>query len=176
MLRQHFYIGNLPADEGVFGPEIVVDVQSGDAALRLDDGTIVGTHSGASSTNAFSVWVGQVVLVVSEGVTEAAFAHVAGGIRKTLGTDKLPIAFTHASGADRTSAAATSDVTVPIADRELARAVAYVMVQCAWNEGPTLHVRMNGQAFIFRLEFKEVGPSQYVPVVSPVDSGVPPGS
>lgn len=155
-----------PAREGVlWGYDIVLDVRSGLAWLRTADGDVRGTMPSGPKTNAFLVWVSRPVVVVSEGVALADFETVAEALRDIVGLGSLPVVFDRGrTGPDSVRAMAWCD---PSTTRgEVARAQAYVMVQCAWYEDERITVELDGQTFGFEIRFERAETGVYWPVVS----------
>lgn len=154
-----------PAREGVlWGWDIVLDARSGLAWLRTADGDVRGTMPSGPKTNAFVVWVGRPVVVVSEGVEPSAFEAVAGALRDIVGLGGVSIVFDRGrAGLGAVRAMAHCDPLV--ARREVARAQAYVMVQCAWYEGERITIELDGQAFGFEIRFERAERGVYWPVV-----------
>jgi hypothetical protein len=154
-----------PEREGVlWGWDIVLAVRSGQAWLRTADGEVRGTMPSGPKTNAFVVWVGRSVIVVSEGVEPGDFGAVAEALRDVVGLGSVPVLFDRGrAGVGAVRAVAHGDPST--ARREVARAQAYVMVQCAWYEGAGITVELDGQTFGFEIRF-ERGEGGYWPVVS----------
>src|ERR1700689_359563 len=88
-MRDEF--SSAPEREGVFGPEIVISAVSGLGCLRLEDGSVVGGPPSAPSTNAFVVWLGRPIVVVSEGVQVRDAPLVATGLRELLDDANVPV-------------------------------------------------------------------------------------
>lgn len=154
-----------PEREGVFGWEILLNVRSGDSCLRSTDGVFHGPMPEEPRTNAFVVWVGRPVVVVSEGVRPQDFESVATALRQVVGADKAPVVFSLGrTGTNHVRAEAVCDRVVT--GRELARAEAYVLVQCAWVEHKTIVVELGKQSFELEVEFKEMVDGRLGPVIT----------
>jgi hypothetical protein len=143
-----------PTEEGVFGPEVVVSTISGDGCLRSQT-TTVGRHPETPAANAFLAWVGRPVLVVSEGVQVADAANVARGLRTFLQQENLPVLITTPHNANAADASAISDDPSNAPERELARAMAFVLVQASWLESKIIRIQLNGCTHEFRSEMRE---------------------
>jgi hypothetical protein len=154
-----------PTKEGVYGPEILLNCVSGQACLRFEDGTTRGNAPGPPCTNAFFVWVGRPVIVVSEGVQAPCTAAVAESLRTLAGAPDVPVVFNlgRLDGKDGVRVISVPASSNPRPD--LARAEAYVMVQCAWHEGGALAVELDGRLFNVRIEFRQTEAGGYFPHV-----------
>jgi hypothetical protein len=151
--------------EGVFGPQIVLNALSGHSCLRFEDGKVIGNSPDAPMTNAFLVWVGWPVIVVSEGVRAEDLPDVAKQLRKAVHADTIvPVVATTGRLADGTGARAVSDNPNLRARRDLAKAQAYVEVQCAWAE-EMITIEMDDERFKFLVMFRQVSPGRYSPLV-----------
>lgn len=154
------------AAEGIFGPEIVLNTVSGRGCVRRDDGVLVGELPPPPMTNAFLVWLGRPVVVISEGVSLANLPAVAEALRNLLGAAaSVPVVASmgRLGGAGGWRAASHNPGSCP--DRDLARAEAYVLVQAGWNEGTPMRVELHGGLFSFGVEFREGPAGRYHPVV-----------
>jgi hypothetical protein len=117
-------------------------------------------------TNAFLVWLGRPVVVISGGVSLADLPAVAEALRSLLGAAaSVPVVagMGRLDGEDGWRAASDNPGSCP--DRLLARAEAYVLVQAGWNEGTPLRVELDGEEFSFGVEFREAPAGRYHPVV-----------
>jgi hypothetical protein len=136
---------------GVFGAEIVLNTRSGQACLRSDYGSVTGAPP-PPLTNAFFVWVGRPVIVVSEGVGTEDVDRIANALRSFVGVEHIPILFDLGRNAVGRVCAMASPASAGLL-RELALAEAYVLVQCAWSEADRLRIEVDGRGFDFRVEF-----------------------
>ncbi len=148
---------------GVFGPEIVLNVTSGRACLRVDD-SLVAPLPDSPTTNAFVVWVGRPVIVVSEGVRPSDAEIVASRLREFVEIDDAPVVFS--CGRSGEVARIMSAYAPSNLGRELARAEVYVLVQCAWTEAEFVSVNVDGQVFVFRVEFVRQQDGSFFPLIS----------
>ncbi len=153
-----------PGREGVFGPELGINAVSGVGCLRFEDGRVAGDPPGAPSTNAFVVWLGRPIVVVSEGVQEKDAPIVTAGLRELLDEANLPVVISLGRTGGQGPARAIT-VGADGYDRELARAEAYVLVQAAWIETDTLTIELNGRLFVFRVEFRTASDGRLTPHV-----------
>ena len=115
-------------------------------------------------TNGFLVWVGVVVLVVSEGVGLEDEARVAEHLRTLLVAPALPIVFNrgrHASGMGVTIACYPSHEHLT---PQMAKAEAYVLVERAWEETEAI-VHVGARRMSFAVDFRDVGGGRYQPIV-----------
>jgi hypothetical protein len=150
---------------GVFGDELLVDVATGECVLRS---SVVGRELARQHTNAFTVWVGRVVAVVSEGVSSSVYASASLAIREFLGFGNIPVVFR--AGGD--GSVSSIDVLSDECDRcmsECAMAEVYVSVQCGLVESDVFHVDVGGQVFAFVTSFVSDGFDGLIPVVIPCD-------
>jgi hypothetical protein len=155
----------VPTVEGVFGPEVLLNTETGVGCFLDDEGVPSGALPGPPSTNAFLVWVGRAVLVVSDGVREEHRSVVAHTLRQRLHAAQLPIVFSQrAHAADGGTSIAVDAAGVQAS--ELARAEAYALVQLAWEED-VITVRVAGDVHRFEVSFVETQQSNYRPVVRP---------
>jgi hypothetical protein len=158
-----------PSVEGVYGPECLLNSQTGEGCLRDDAGQLVGSMPSAPITNAFLVWVGMPVLVVSQGVAQADSERVADRLRERFDAPDLPVIFdrgrrTHGAGHIVHSEAQAA------ATEELARAEGYALVQLAWEEDEVT-VQMGRDVFSFDVRFVETGPGDFRPQLTLVNGG-----
>jgi len=159
---------SIPTKEGVFGPELLLNSRTGRACFRLHDGTLIGEFPSKPITNAFLVWVDAPVLVVSEGVEDDCERAVAEQLRQLLAAPKLSIVFNkgrHPTGHGVLIVCDSSDVGFV---SRMAKAEAYVLVQCAWEEDEAI-VHVGDERIVFRVSFQEVSAGSYRPVVREVD-------
>jgi hypothetical protein len=154
-----------PDRDGVYGPEIVLGAVSGQACLRGDDGRLVGTPPLPPATNAFLVWLGESFIVISAGVLERDASSVAAGVRQSLNMPRAAVVVSLPRTAGTARERAVSDDPGDRPKRELARALAYVLVQSGWAEDDPLHIEVDGQAFAFRLRFKPEGEGTFAPSI-----------
>jgi len=140
-----------PGDEGVFGPAVVLNSRSGEGCLWSQDGVVVGRMPSPPLTNAFVVWLGWPAIVVSEGVPPAALAVVARGLRELLETPGAPVLISLGKLPTGDGSRMLSDNPAGRPARDLARAEAYVAVQCGWFEGDAMTVDLDGERFELRL-------------------------
>ncbi|MDX2055401.1 MAG: hypothetical protein SFV15_23570 [Polyangiaceae bacterium] len=147
--------------EGVFGPEILLSTVTG-KAYRRSESDDAQTASSERLTNAFCVWASTLVLVVSSGVEPILFPTAAESLRNIVGDPGVPILFMLGdSGVER----AVSDVKASTSRKQLAKALAYVRVQCAWHDGPELSVVVDDTEFRFQVAFVPEG-NKWRPQVS----------
>lgn len=149
----------------MFGPEILLNCRSGAACIRADDGQLCGTRPDLPVTNAFAVWVGSPVIVVSEGVGGSDAAVVASALREVVALGDVSVVFNR----ERLSASkvrAIADRRSTVAGRDIARAEAYVLVECAWVEADMVSVELDGESFDFRVRFEPGVAGRFTPVVS----------
>lgn len=152
-----------PNTEGLFGPEVLLNVETGEGCLRAADGVITGQLPSSPATNAFLVWVGFAVLVVSEGVRDQHLTTVANKLRQRLQTALLPIVFSR--GQRKTQDGVDIITDAPDAEpMQLARAEGYALVQAAWHEGPVT-VHTPGASYTFEVTFAETTPGNYLPTL-----------
>lgn len=152
-----------PKIEGIFGPEVLLNVNTGEGCLRSAEGAVTGQLPGSPATNAFLVWVGFAVLVVSEGVPDEHVTTVAKKLRQLLGSEQLPVVFSRGQHATQDGV----EIIVEPAgapDMQLARAEGYALVQAAWHEGPVT-VHANGASYTFEVSFVEVSAGSYLPAL-----------
>jgi len=138
--------------EGVFGPMILLNGKTGTACARLADGSLLGEPPLGANTNAFCVWSSGFTIVVSTGVQADAFDRVATALRELTERPTVPIAFIleqEPRGVER----ATVNAVEVYSRRDIAKAIAYVQVQCSWNEGPEVGVVIADESFTFHLRF-----------------------
>jgi hypothetical protein len=159
------FIVEAPQKEGVFGPEVLLNSTSGQGCLRFSDGTIRGPMPEPPSTNAFLVWLGYPVLVVSEGVRDADVSGVAHELRKSVGGPSIPVVVTLGPLESGKGARALTDNPSARPRRDLARAQAFVLVQCSWDEGPRINVELDGEVYDFFVEFRESADGTFTPAV-----------
>jgi hypothetical protein len=154
-----------PSRDGVWGPEIVVNAVSGDAQLRFNDGRVLGTPPPEPVTNAYMVWLGAPVIVISEGVRAEAIHTVASRLRAWLGLDNVPVVVSmeHLQGGIGTRILVDSPTYWE--PRELARAEVYALVQCAWVEAEHVRVQLDGAEFGFDVRLKQLADGRYWPEV-----------
>ncbi len=157
--------GAVPENESVYGPELLLGALTGEVLMR-SDGEVRGNTPTPPLTGAFFVWVGFPVVVVSEGVPPSRTTAVAGNLRAALSAPEVPIVFSTGRLEAGRGTTAASDNPVGSDAAGLARAEAYVLVQRAWHEGPTVAVELDGVRFELRLEMRAVGDGTYRPVVS----------
>ncbi|WP_394834466.1 hypothetical protein LVJ94_49020 [Pendulispora rubella] len=155
----------VPASEGIFGPEILLNAVSGVGCLRFEDGKVIGRRPEVPVTNAFVVWLGRPIVVVSGGVEPENVPRVAKELRLLLEDLTVPVVVCVPRDSAQSSARAISDIAVSYIDRELARAEAYVRVQAAWEEGDRIEIELDGRPYSFRLEFRAGGAGGLVPHV-----------
>lgn len=163
MMRRDF--SATPTHDGVFGPEIILDSMTGHCCFKSDDGKLVGNVPERPTTNAFVVWLGHPVIVVSEGVQHANLPTVAAGLRNLLQDRTLPVVVSLGRRTGEAYVRAISDNPTSHLDRELARAEAYVLVQCAWDENEILRVALDDNLFEFRVEYRRESHGQFFPQV-----------
>jgi hypothetical protein len=155
---------NAPKQNGVFGAEILLNVRSGRGCLRADDGALLGAAPEGPATNAFVVWVGRPVIVVSEGVDSGDVVVVGSALRDLVGSDDAPVVFS----LERVAAngvRAITDRALANFEREIAKAEAYVLVQCGWVEAESIRVELDGQAFEFRVNFELGADGKFGPAI-----------
>jgi hypothetical protein len=150
-----------PHVEGVFGPEVLLNVETGEGCLRSAGGVVTGPLPSSPATNAFLVWVGFAVLVVSEGVRDEHVTTVASKLRTRLQSQPLPIVFSRGQHPAQDGVVIITDAA-GAAPMQFARAEGYALVQAAWHEGPvTVHV--DGTPYTFEVSFTETTPGHYAP-------------
>jgi hypothetical protein len=154
-----------PDRSGVFGPELWIDTGSGATCLRHHDGTIEGEPLSGSLVNGFLVWVGTLVVVVSQGLARDRLPLVAAGMRASLNAPNLPIVFELGPSSPGASVAA-ADGGGSVTPRTLAQAEAYAMVQCGWDESAALRVELNGIEHTFRSIARELTAGSWIHDVS----------
>jgi hypothetical protein len=145
-----------PTHEGIFGPEILINVESGVGCLRLADGKTAGFIPEPPRTNAFAVWLQRPIVVVSEGIDVTNASRVAAGLRQLLEQADLPIVFSLGRGVGSAHARAVADNAVPHIERELARAAAYTSVQAGFFEESEFRIELDGRLFSFSVAFRPV--------------------
>lgn len=122
-------------------------------------------------TNAFVTMVERPVLVACEGIAPENAEPVARGLRAFLESEAVPVVFCLSrAGAIHMRCLSPG---LPIADEPIAaRAVAYVLVRCAWLEDEQIAIELNGRPYRFRLRFDRASGREYLwyPVVEPVPS------
>jgi hypothetical protein len=152
-----------PSKNGVFGAEIVLNTRTGHACFRSKEGSVIRAPPEPPTTNAFFVWVGRPVIVVSEGVSAEDADDVANALRGFVGEEHIPIVFNlgRSDVSDARVMASGSSCSL----RELALAEAYALVQCAWLEAERLRVEVDGRLFDFRVEFLPEADGKYVPFI-----------
>ena len=150
-----------PTREGIFGPEILINATSGIGCLRLDNGTLIGPAPEPPSTNAFVIWLGRPIVVVSEGVQIGNVSRVAAGLRQIIGDTNVPVVVSLGRVAGR--AHAIVDGAVSHVERELARAEAYALVQAGWVEAEKIPLELNGQSFDFQFAFRPGEEGTFIP-------------
>jgi len=157
---------NAPAneDDGVFGPEVLLNVQSGKSCCRLSDDSLDGPLPTPPLTNAFFVWVGRRVLVVSDGIKEANIVRVASGLRENLREPALPIVFSYPTSSN-TTYRLVCDARDDVRPSDVAKAQMYALVQCGWEERDTTML-VDGQRIVFRVSFALQDDGTYFPVLS----------
>ncbi|HEY2407233.1 MAG TPA: hypothetical protein VGI10_14585 [Polyangiaceae bacterium] len=156
------YTTNAAAPEGVIGPEILLNPASGHACLRMDDGSLRGQSPEAPYTNAFVVWLGYPVAVISAGVAPVDLSSVAQELRRALEHESLPIVANQGRLPSGDGARCISFNPGQLPARELARAEAYVLAQRGWEEGQ-INVELDGQPFVFELEFQANADGNFMP-------------
>jgi hypothetical protein len=163
-MRSHSF--GEPAGEGVFGPELLLNAASGAGCLRLEDGELVGELPDAPSTNAFLVWIGRPVIVVSEGVRALDLPVVAGRLRSLVGLGpSVPVVASLGRLPDGSGTRAVGDNPDACPDRELARAETYVQMQCGWDESERMTVELNGRPFVLTTRLRRDPGGRYTPLV-----------
>lgn len=166
----------LGSEPGVQGPPIVVNQST--AEIRLADlSTVVPSESASLGglVLAHVVWVGRFVCVVSAGVPQGRRGRLAARLRAFLAAPALPLVFTLSPRPDERPCVAVSvqDTSCQAESVDLARAQAFVLVQCAWLETPDVLVQLDSEEYRFLLEFsrREVGMSPVLTLIHPVRSG-----
>jgi hypothetical protein len=133
-----------PHHDGVFGPLLWVDPASGKVRKESYYG------DPGERAKALLVWVGHVVAVV-RGVSDAERAKVSRGLREYLRRGELPIVYAGDPLPGERGARASADVEGAISSRDLARAVAYLLVQSEWLERESVTVELDGERFDFEV-------------------------
>lgn len=145
--------------EGVVAPEVWIDALGGRCATDL--ASLAGT---AGLVNAFTVWVGVRVVVVSPAGAGLDLRRVARSLRDLLGVRETPVIQVlreHEHGV-----CATADHGLWSGNPgDLALAVAYVTVQCGWYEGEALEVELDGVSYHLGITMEPLGGGAYHPRV-----------
>ena len=128
-----------PTDPGVFGPEILVDVSTGESWVR-SEGQM--PPRGTRVTNAFLVSVGRTVLVISSGVPTESRRRVAHRMRHES-AESIPVLFSEVA-AEPDDFRATSDCVDDCPNATLASALVYALVQRSLYEFSQFRVVVDG--------------------------------
>jgi hypothetical protein len=151
-----------PKREGIYGSEIVLGANSGEV-LRVGDE--VFATSSETTTNAYHVWVGAPVLVVSQGVERARVANVAGRLRDFLGVPHLAAVVELGWLPGHDGVIGVSDDNSGVARRDLARAQAYALVQGSWFERERVLISLDEEVFDLKLAFEALEDGTFCPVI-----------
>ena len=154
-----------PKRDGVFGPELLLSAKTGDMAVQAAGNTTADGAQGGPWVNAFLVWVGVAVVVVSEGVEHSSADVVSTALRAALVRPDLAVVFALGGRKPGYSQATVSQGTVHTGARELARAEAFANVQCGLEEAKTVTVSQDGEQFAFALSFVEDTDGNFVPTL-----------
>jgi hypothetical protein len=158
----NYYLAN---GEGICGPEILLNVDSGVGCFRFDDGRIAGVVPQEPITNAFVIWVGVYVVVTSAGVDADHVPQVAAGLRSLLGAQDVPVAIKLASPKRAGVARLLVDGGSPVSRRQIARAEAYAQLQAGLADGGRLQVEVDGRLYELETGFAKRDDGTYIPTV-----------
>lgn len=150
----------------VFGPDVVLNISTGDAYLRFKDGHVVGAPPLAPTTIARLVWVRRPILVVCERVIEHGAHGVAEALRQFLAAPTLPIVFVQEvpsiRNSERLKIGCSSDVIDDASPEDLARAAAQMILAQHGEVDQAIDVHLNGDWFSHRVQMylRDGGPAQ----------------
>jgi hypothetical protein len=151
----------VPPCDGVYGPMYVVNAIDGRCSV-----------ASPPLTNAFLVWVGFPVLVVSAGVARADWAAAAARIRTDLAAPDLAIVFASAS-VDLTRPTVHVDAPLRHSVVDLARAEALVILQCTFLETDAIDVDVDGVLVGLACDHEVLSDGGWWPRVRPRSPGAP---
>jgi hypothetical protein len=137
-----------PRQEGVFGPQLWIDVPGRRVWQEGSAGDGVG-EPGANSS-ARLVWVGRLVVVVAMGPQQEQLPGIAGALRAFFRQEQLPIVFSRAWLPEKIGTVIAADAAGASA-LDLARAEAYALVQARWFEEERITVELTGEVFQFEV-------------------------
>jgi hypothetical protein len=154
-----------PVVEGMFGPELTVDIGSGDGSLRFPNGAVLGEMPQGPATNGFLIWLGYPIVVLSAGITHANLTVVAARLRVLLNAPRIPVVANLGALSGGCGSRIIVDEEVRHPRRDLARAEAYALVQGGLLEGPRIIVELEDESFEFLVTFEPRDGGLWRPII-----------
>jgi len=151
--------------EGVYGPEVLMNVVSGQSCLRDGDRILHGEWPSPPVSNAFFVWLGRPILVVSEGVAQQDVAVVTAMLRRFLEAPDLPI-IVRLGRSENCAVMTVSNGPSQVAHCELARAEVYAQIDCGLTDTERMEVEVDGERFGFTIKMQMRQDGTFRPVVT----------
>lgn len=138
-----------PERECVHEANIMVNLETGEGIFRVQDRSFGESADGPHGW-VLLVWVGLWVAYLSPHSHDIALAVQSRAVRRFFNDDAVAVLFAKPNKTGHEPEQVMSDITSPVDAATLARAVAFVAVEAAWNENPLIEVFVDGQLFVLK--------------------------